>query len=233
MRQYPLNLLSLLSLATLLLVYSCTKKESTSSINNTEAILKSIDFEYNGSIFNTSITGNKITLSRPLPYGTTKAIVKDISLSENCNASKKVGDLINVTIRSETITIKNARSQKETTYEIQLTARNYASIVEKYGLLHTSGNKIVDKNNSPVSLAGNSFFWSNNGWGGEHYYKSQVVSWLALDWETSIVRAAMGVDADGGYLQDKIGNNNKVKTIVDAALSNGIYVIIDSHTDNA
>ena len=233
MRKSLLNLLSLLIVTTLLLPYGCTKKESTSPINNTEAILKSIDFEYNGSIFNTSITGNKITLSRALPYGTTKATVKYISFSENCSASKKVGELINVSISSETITIKNASSQKQTTYEIQLATKNYASIVEKYGLLHTSGSKIVDKNNLPVSLAGNSFFWSNDGWDGERYYKSQVVSWLALDWETSIVRAAMGVDEEGGYLQDKIGNINKVKTIVDAAIANGLYVIIDWHSHNA
>ena len=41
------------------------------------------------------------------------------------------------------------------------------TLVDIHGLLEVNGNKIVDKNNEPVSLAGNSFFWSNDGWGGE------------------------------------------------------------------
>ena len=42
-----------------------------------------------------------------------------------------------------------------------------SSIVDRHGLLRVVGNKIVNKNNIPISLAGNSFFWSNDNWGGE------------------------------------------------------------------
>nr|WP_321452627.1 cellulase family glycosylhydrolase [uncultured Carboxylicivirga sp.] len=104
--------------------------------------------------------------------------------------------------------------------------------VEKNGQLSVSGNRIVNKNGVPVSLAGNSLFWSNTYWGGEKYYNAEVVDWLASDWNCSIVRAAMGVDDDWGYLHDAT-NKQKVTTVVDAAIDAGIYVIIDWHSHHA
>ena len=100
-------------------------------------------------------------------------------------------------------------------------------------MLRVSGNQVVNKNNQPISLAGNSFFWSNNNWGGERFYKATVVSWLKSDWNTSIVRAALGVEDPGGYLEDKNSNINRIKVIVEAAISEGIYVIIDWHSHHA
>ena len=42
---------------------------------------------------------------------------------------------------------------------LSATATTFAqSIVSKHGRLRVRGNQIVDKNNQPVSLAGNSFF---------------------------------------------------------------------------
>ena len=108
-----------------------------------------------------------------------------------------------------------------------------SSIVNLNGLLQVSGNKIVNKKNEQISLAGNSFFWSNNNWGGERFYQSEVVGWLKSDWRTSIVRASMGVEDPGGYLEDKISNKNRIMTIVEAAISEGVYVIIDWHSHHA
>jgi endoglucanase len=101
------------------------------------------------------------------------------------------------------------------------------------GALSVNGNKIVNKKGVPVSFHGNSMFWSNNGWGGEKYYNANVVSWLQSDWNAAIVRAAMGVEDNGGYLSDKVGNKNRVKAVVDAAIANNMYVIIDWHTHHA
>ena len=108
-----------------------------------------------------------------------------------------------------------------------------SSIVDKPGLLRVMGNKIVNKNNIPISLAGNSFFWSNDNWGGERYYTSEAVEWLKNDWNTTIVRAAMGVDETGGYLSNMSSNKNRVKIIVESAIDQGIYVIIDWHSHHA
>ncbi|UII24085.1 cellulase family glycosylhydrolase [Fulvivirga ligni] len=98
--------------------------------------------------------------------------------------------------------------------------------------LTVSGNRILS-GGQEKSFAGNSYFWSNTGWGAERFYNSGTVSWLKNDWEATIVRAAMGVEADGGYLTDPTGNKNRVKAVVDAAISEGIYVIIDWHSHNA
>ncbi len=98
--------------------------------------------------------------------------------------------------------------------------------------LSVSGNKIL-AGNQVASFAGNSLFWSNNGWGGEKYYNADAVRWLKTDWGSNLVRAAMGVEEGGGYLQDQTGNKNKVKAVVDAAIANDMYVIIDWHTHHA
>lgn len=98
--------------------------------------------------------------------------------------------------------------------------------------LSVSGNKIL-AGGQAASFAGNSLFWSNNGWGGEKYYNADVVSWLKRDWKSNIVRVAMGVDEGGGYLQDPAGNKAKVKAVIEAAIANDMYVIIDWHTHHA
>jgi len=105
--------------------------------------------------------------------------------------------------------------------------------VEKYGALKVSGNKILDKNNQPVSLAGPSLFWSNAGWGGERFYNAGAVGYVKTDWNATIVRAAMGVEDSGGYLQDQAREKQKVRAVVDAAIAAGLYVIIDWHSHHA
>ncbi|MBC8081871.1 MAG: cellulase family glycosylhydrolase [Hymenobacter sp.] len=105
--------------------------------------------------------------------------------------------------------------------------------VQQYGLLKVAGNKIVDKNNQAISLAGNSLFWSNDGWGGERYYNANVVGWLKNNWQAKIVRVAMGTNEGGGYLSNPAREKQKVKTVVDACLAAGLYVIIDWHSHQA
>nr|WP_315486462.1 carbohydrate-binding protein [uncultured Undibacterium sp.] len=98
--------------------------------------------------------------------------------------------------------------------------------------LSTSGNKVL-AGGQVASFAGNSLFWSNNNWGGEKFYNAGVVGTLKRDWKSTIVRAAMGVNDDGGYLQDPASNKARVKAVVDAAIANDMYVIIDWHTHHA
>ncbi len=97
--------------------------------------------------------------------------------------------------------------------------------------LSVSGNKILI-GGEEGSLAGNSLFWSNTGWGGEKYYTEQTVAWLKSDWNATLVRAAMGVNDGGGYLTDN-ANKSRAFTVVDAAIANNMYVIIDWHTHKA
>jgi hypothetical protein len=97
--------------------------------------------------------------------------------------------------------------------------------------LSTHDNKVLI-GGQPGSVSGSSFFWSNAGWGGERFYNAQAVAWLKRDWNAGIVRAAMGVDAPGGYLTDA-SNRQRVVTLVDAAIANDMYVIIDWHSHHA
>ncbi len=102
----------------------------------------------------------------------------------------------------------------------------------------TQGNQVLI-GGQEGSLAGNSFFWSNfspvgsNDGRANGYYNADVVSWLKQDWNTSIVRAAMGVEEFNGYLSNSRINENAVRAVVDAAIANDIYVIIDWHTHHA
>jgi hypothetical protein len=98
------------------------------------------------------------------------------------------------------------------------------------GNLSVSGNKIVNKLNKEVSFAGPSLFWSN--WGGK-YWNANVVQWVKEDWNATIIRAAMGVEANNGYIADPTPNKDRVKTVVDAAIANDMYVIIDWHSHEA
>jgi len=98
-----------------------------------------------------------------------------------------------------------------------------------HGQLRVEGNQIVDSTGRAVQLHGMSFFWSQ--WIGK-YYTPQTVKWLKDDWRCTIVRAAMAVEADG-YLANPEQEKQKVKTVVDAAIAEGIYVIIDWHDHHA
>jgi aryl-phospho-beta-D-glucosidase BglC (GH1 family) len=100
--------------------------------------------------------------------------------------------------------------------------------------LRVDGNQIL-ANGQATSFAGMSLFWSNNGWGGEKYYTTDTVKTLKDDWNATLVRAAMGVDAnDGGsYATAPADNVAKVETIVDAAIAEDMYVIIDWHSHHA
>jgi endoglucanase len=98
--------------------------------------------------------------------------------------------------------------------------------------LSVSGNKVL-AGGQPASFAGNSLFWSNTNWGGDKYYNADVVRWLKTDWKSKVIRVAMGVDESGGYLQDPAGNKARIKAVVDAAIANDMYVIIDWHTHHA
>ena len=99
-------------------------------------------------------------------------------------------------------------------------------IVSEHGRLQVSGNRIVGKHDKPVSLAGNSFFWSQ--WMGR-FYTAETVAWLKRDWNATLVRAALGVTRNDGFLGSPERNLTRVTTVVDAAIANDLYVIIDWH----
>lgn len=106
----------------------------------------------------------------------------------------------------------------------------FSSVVQEHGQLKVEGNKIVASNGSPVQLRGMSLFWSQ--WMGQ-YYTKEVVQWLKTDWQCTVIRASMGIDEDGGYIFNKAVEKQKIFTVIDAAITEGIYVIVDWHSHHA
>lgn len=105
--------------------------------------------------------------------------------------------------------------------------------VTRHSFLSVEGNQIVNNQGQPVSLAGVSLFWSNSGWEGDRFYNTAAVHELAWEWNAALIRAAMGVETPGGYLEDSDANMARVETIIDAAIKEGLYVIVDWHSHHA
>lgn len=103
------------------------------------------------------------------------------------------------------------------------------SVVNRFGLIHTQGNRIVDKDGNTAALHGMSLFWSQ--WGGK-YYNENCIKWLRDDWNCTIVRAACGIEA-GGYLTNPQAEMSKVTAVIDACINSGIYVVVDWHEEHA
>ena len=120
-----------------------------------------------------------------------------------------------------------------------------AGPVSYYGALHTSGNKIIGaKNNNQVMLRGVSLFWSDAT--GASYYNPTVISWAVDNLKIDVFRYAMGIeyyDSDGGtknklddqvsYTKSAAGQLSTIDRMVQAAIENDVYIIIDWHSHRA
>ena len=99
--------------------------------------------------------------------------------------------------------------------------------VKIHGHLKVEGTRLLDENNHPYALRGMSFGWSCF-W--PRFYNSGTVDWLYKDWNCSVLRAAMGVEPQGGYIENPAGSTALIEAVVDGAIKSGIYVIIDWHS---
>ncbi len=99
--------------------------------------------------------------------------------------------------------------------------------VEKHGTLNVKGKDLVDQNGNNVSLRGVSLGW-HNWWAS--FYNKETIAWLKKDWNANVIRAAIGVDPEGAYLDDPAKAMECLYTVVDAAIENDMYVIIDWHS---
>ncbi len=105
-----------------------------------------------------------------------------------------------------------------------------AQFVKNHGQLRVQGTQLVDKNGDAIVLRGLSFGWHN--WWGK-FYNKEVVKTLHNNWNATILRAAMGVDANENcYIQNPKDSKEKIETVINAAIEEDIYVIIDFHSHN-
>jgi endoglucanase len=111
--------------------------------------------------------------------------------------------------------------------------------VATHGQLKVVGTKLLDQSGNPVQLKGVSSQWLN--YESKTFPESlSAIQYARDNWKLSVIRAAMGVDASGGYLGTGTGANanqammlSKVNTIIQNAITLGIYVIVDWHTSDA
>jgi len=102
-----------------------------------------------------------------------------------------------------------------------------AQSVLEHGKLSVSGTQLIDQNGNAVVLKGVSFGWHNFH---PRFYNQEAVTWLANDWYCNVVRAAMGVEPEKGYLMSPDWSKEKIEAVIDGAIKNDIYVIIDFHS---
>ena len=117
--------------------------------------------------------------------------------------------------------------------------------VQNHGVLGANGGKIVSqKTGNEVMIRGMSMFWSDAT--GLQYYNKEVIKWAVENLKIDVFRYAMGIqyyDSQGGTSGEMDKNysyagspdlqKNKIDQMVEAAIENDIYIIIDWHSHRA
>jgi endoglucanase len=101
-----------------------------------------------------------------------------------------------------------------------------AQPVKEHGKLSVKGVNLVDQNNEVIMLQGVSYGWHNFH---PRFYNKESVKWLRDDWACSVIRAAMGIEPAKGYLELPDWSKEKIEAVVNSAIENDVYVIIDWH----
>jgi len=102
-----------------------------------------------------------------------------------------------------------------------------AQPVKKHGALSVKDTQLTDEHGGITVLNGVSYGW-HNWW--PRFYTKESVKWLANDWKCSVIRAAMGVDPKSGYIDKPDWSKERIDAVIQGALENDIYVIIDWHS---
>ncbi|MFT7558965.1 MAG: endoglucanase [Flavobacteriales bacterium] len=101
--------------------------------------------------------------------------------------------------------------------------------------LRTSGNQIL-VGGEAKALGGHSLFWHNVPEAGA-LYNAETITRLKNDWNSKVIRAAIGIEvgfnSDRTYHGDKNGSLDAIDRVVNAAVANDMYAIIDFHTHHA
>ncbi|WP_328653855.1 cellulase family glycosylhydrolase [Micromonospora sp. NBC_00330] len=104
--------------------------------------------------------------------------------------------------------------------------------VERHGQLRVCGTTMCDRSGARVQLRGISSMWLN--WETAPYAENlSALTWMRDNWNLQVIRAAMGVEPAGAYLSDPAKARAQVETIINNAVTAGVYVIVDWHAHEA
>ena len=117
--------------------------------------------------------------------------------------------------------------------------------VQNYGALGTNAGEVVSQKTGKIAmLRGVSLYWSDAT--GLQYYKPEVISWAAKSLGIDVFRFAMGVqyynsdgnateplDSSYSYMGSPSTYLSKIDQMVQAAVENDVYIIIDWHSHRA
>lgn len=117
--------------------------------------------------------------------------------------------------------------------------------VSYYGALNTSGSSIIgSKNKQKAMLRGVSLFWSDAT--GQAYYKKEAIEWAVENLHIDVFRFAMAiqyynsngqatepVESSYSYIANPTGYENLIDKMVEAAVENDVYIILDWHSHRA
>jgi len=125
-----------------------------------------------------------------------------------------------------------------------LVSQALAGPVSHFGALKRCGSDICGEKTGEslkIQVKGPSLFWSDGT--GSPFYKAEYVDWFVENMQISVIRAAMAIrwrdkkdntineaGATPGYYFDKVTQMNLMKAVIDAAIENDIYVIVDWHS---
>ena len=121
-------------------------------------------------------------------------------------------------------------------------SKNRVGPVSQYGALKANGGKLSGTcqaySNEAVQVKGMSLFWSSGADSSTAFYTEKAVNLMVKDMGIEVIRFAMGVsnDFDKGRGYATGGKDLQLaylKNVVNAAIENDIYVIIDWHIESA
>jgi endoglucanase len=106
------------------------------------------------------------------------------------------------------------------------------SPVALHGQLRVDGTVVKDQAGNPYQLKGVSSMWLN--WEAVGFAQSRTaLEYMRDNWKLSVIRAAMGTEASGGYIGNENSMRNKVEVMIQNAIVAGVYVLVDWHTEKA
>jgi endoglucanase len=103
--------------------------------------------------------------------------------------------------------------------------------VGRHGQLRVQGTDLVDASGARVQLKGISSMWLN--WEDRYSTSKAGLQWMRDNWNITVFRAAMGVEPEGAYLENRQATLAQLRQVVHNAIDLGVYVMIDWHDHNA